>query len=171
MPGPIRTPYADIHSALVTQLTTVTGIPAHRIYLVGRDRVPHFKGGRDLVIRLTPPQPVEGWQEGAGRTHAVCRRVLSVQIRVQIGRDTSESDQAKYLSEDGGLLLLEEQVLDALEIFTPADVTSGDLLTTEPLHWAPEGGPIARDPDDAQWISSWLHFEILYAPALDQERQ
>lgn len=164
MPAPIATSLRTILPSVTANLAARTGVAEGDILLLAREDTPHFHAAADLLLRVGPPQPDEGFSLGAGRHAVVLRRQLQVTPRVRLALDVSDRDDQALLGEQG-LLSLEEAVVNALHIWTPED-TDGNWLTVEPLHWSPGGPPVHETPVSQSWLHTDLVFVLRYQLAV-----
>lgn len=160
MPAPIATSLRTLLPLITAQLVTVTGVTSNRVLLLQRGDTPTFQGDSDILVRVGPPQPVEGYSSGAGRNAVILRRPLQVTPRVRLAVDQSDRDDY-HMTDASGLVALEEAVVDALHIWVPRNSTS-DWLTQEPIHWAPGAAPIHQTPVSQSWLHTDLVFDMLY---------
>src|SRR5262245_12861192 len=105
MPAPIATSLRTLLPLLTARLTAVTGVPSNRVLLLQRQNTPHFQGDSDLLVRVGPPAPHEGYSSGAGKNAVILRRTLQVTPRVRLAVDQSDRDDYALLSASGLLAL------------------------------------------------------------------
>lgn len=171
MPSVIRSSFGPIVKAVQAQLSTVTGIPANRVLIIGRRKQPPtFSGPQDILLRSTPPVPQPEWFSGAGRVADVIRRIVTVALRNRNTLDSSDRDETFLLDPVTGLFAFEEAAFNALEGFMPQDV-SGNVLVIEPMRLVQPNEEPNRSEADPAWGSSVLAYSVLYQPPLDQSVQ
>jgi hypothetical protein len=161
MPAPIATSLRSILPLVTTQLTSVTGVTSNRVLLLQRPDTPHFQGDSDLLLRIGPAQPEEGFSHGAGRVAVVLGRTLQITARARRAVDESDRDDYALLDATSGLLALEESAINALHIWVPTD-DDDNWLTVEPIHWIPGGQLLHETPLHQSWLHSDLVFHFRY---------
>lgn len=160
-PAPVASPLSPIVTAVQTQLAAVTGLNSNLILFAQRADTPHFQGLQDVVLRVGPPRPVEGFSDGSGRVAVVVSRVLQVTPRTRWGADQSDRDDLWLTDPTYGHLALEENCVNALHIWMPGD-SVGNLWLQEPIHWAPGAEPVRETPESQSWGHTDLMFEMKY---------
>lgn len=155
---------------LKARVVAKTAIPANRVLVLGRrQKTPTFNSPSDILLRSTPPVPLPEWQSGSGRIASVIRRVLTATLRVRSTLDRSDRDEL-WLTGASGMYALEDSLMNALEMYIPADA-SGNFLVYEPLRLVPTNEEENRSETDPAWGQSVLSFSVFYASDLDQSEQ
>jgi hypothetical protein len=167
---PIRTSIRTIALAIQTQIMAITGFKSDRVGIVGDGVIPHFTATQDVLIRLMDENGDDDALHGAGRVDDRRDRHMTIVCRVRSQQDQAGSDLLRLTRLTTGLVTLEDQVMDALQIFQPQDNVS-NVITPEPMRII--NGPHAprHDPDDINWISSEIDLTVKYIRNLDQSRQ
>ena len=161
MPLPVATSARTLLSAIQAQLASATGVTANRVLIVQRPDTPHFQGDKDILVRLGPPAPEDGFTVGAGRHCCLLTRQLQVTPRTRWATDESDRDDLSLLDEVNGHLALEEAVVDALHVWVPTDAQE-NWLTAQPLHWLPSAPPVRETPLSRSWVHTDLVFAVRY---------
>lgn len=167
---PLRGPTRTILEAIKTNLVTLAVTGTNQITWAARDQTPAHQAEHLIILRprgfTTARNP---GADGEGRIVGKVKRILAVHLRVRQARDEPDRDTEWLLDETNGYLDFEDLVLDALDLFWPADAQGNDLLA-EPMRVL-DASDVAKDPRDSMWGDGTLYFEMQYMADLDQARQ
>lgn len=168
-----RSSINDILAAVKAQLASYTGLDSGRIFEVARRRVPHFGAERDILLRPGRADPMDPMIEGGGRVDARVRRRLETVIRTRLELDQPDRDRIWLTETENarGHFQFEELVIDALEMFFPAD-SDGNHLTTEGMRFQGIGEPDKDERSEEKgWGESTIVWLLEYELPLDQSVQ
>jgi hypothetical protein len=166
MPGVIRTSLRDIAPLITTRLAAATSINRERIFWIARlNPVPHFTGQADILLRPRRKLALQDNVDGGGKWDTRVTRILDVIPRVQYAVDPAASDY-EWLFASGGYITLEEEIVDALQMFMPTDST-GNILVAEPMRLVTADDPLKEAGNEVVWGSGVLGFEMVYTMDLD----
>lgn len=171
MPAQIRASISDIIQAVKARLMTATGFPAERVFNAARERVPHFQGEQDLVLRPGSFRSRQEFNDGAGRVATVCVRTLGVIVRTRGMLDTGGQDDIWLMTPDlvspeTGYFELENAVIAALQDFLPED-GNGNTLLGEPMRLIGGSEPRRETGDkNTGWGAGRLDFELMYVQSM-----
>lgn len=144
-----------------------TGFPAERVFNAARERVPHFQGEQDLVIRPGPFRSRQEFNDGAGRVATVCVRTIGIIVRTRGMLDTGGQDDIWLMTPDlvdpaTGYFELENDVIAALQDFLPVDSNDNALLG-EPMRLIGGSEPRRETGEkNTGWGAGRLDFECMY---------
>jgi hypothetical protein len=153
----------EIAVALVSRLSSGTGIPVERISFVAEEPeyVPHMQGENEIVIRLGDESAGESI-EGGGRYVNIRTRTFFIHMRSRMWLDEANSDFIQLTSATDGHIKLEDSVVDTLEKFLLTESMDGIAL---PLQIGTVTMP-RRDNKDPGWISSRIELSFQYLRSL-----
>lgn len=175
MAGVIPTSFRAIAPLITARLAEVAEIPASRIFWVARQRVPHFVGPWDLVLRPRGSVSLDPNTEGGGRHDTRLRRIIDVAVRIQRATDESARDDDFLFAEPSdddtdliGYFAAQERVIDALHVFSPT-AANGDVLVAEPMRMVNDNDPLREQGMEHIWGDGTLAFEVVYTLNLDTD--
>lgn len=158
--GVIRASLNAVRVAVAAQLALRTAIPAAHIRQIARHQrsIPHLDGDQDILLRW------RGFRADSQqhRDRHDCRivRRLSVVLRTRFELDEVGGDEQWLGDTTGGIIVREEDILDALQGFSPANA-EGNLLTFEPLY------VLEGDDYDMDKSEEWGAVELLFGVAIE----
>lgn len=175
MAGVIPTSFRTIAPLITERLAEVAEIPEGRIFWVARNRIAHFVGPWDIVIRPRGGVSLDPNTDGGGRWDTRVRRIIDVAVRVARSTDDVARDYDWLFAEPSaddldliGYFTAQERVIEALHVFSPED-ESGDILVAEPMRLVSDNDPFREPGSEIVWGDGTLAFEIVYTLDLDTE--
>ncbi len=153
--------------AIQARIMDVTELPASLVLLVATDAqdTPHFAGLQDVLIRPMEESRSPGYLEGTGRNDDMRNRKVNIYCRVVSFTDPAGQDATKLTDATTGLLQLEDQVANALQIFLASDAQQNAL--TLPMYVDGPSAPVLDKDGDTNWISSYFSVNVPYLRNLD----
>lgn len=110
--------FADIVLALVAKIGEVVQ-DENAIIVTARRELPNLLGDYDVLLRIRSMQHTEGTTDAAGRFAMWIRRPIDIIIRARQLADVSKQDLQWLTDETNGILDIEYQLLDALQMWFP----------------------------------------------------
>lgn len=163
----------DIVPAMQANIIKFTGLPPNRVQVAAFNAitdVPHTTAEHDVVIRIGSESREHDALEGAGRVDDRRNRHIEIYCRARSSQDKVGSDQRKLLDKKVGLIQLEDQVADALEIFMTPDAT-GSFGLNFPIYLEGPTAPQHDSKEAIEWVWSRFDCTVMYVRNLNQNFQ
>jgi hypothetical protein len=166
----IRTSLATILTRLKTLLVadTTLNIPAERVLLTVRRKLPHFQADQDIVLRPRGFSVMAKVTDHAGRWQTTLKRRLDVTCRTRLGIDEADRDEDWLTDEAYGHIAFEEAVASFFQTLYLMD-DDQNVILHEPLMLmdAPDH---EKDADDElqEWGQSTFSYELIYDQAFPE---
>lgn len=159
---PIRCSLRGILTSIKAQLMDWLEIPAERVLVSVRKKIPHFQADQDVVIRPRGFRIEKQITDEVGRWETTLRRRVDFVCRTRLGFDEDDRDESWLTDASYGHIALEELVVDAMQEFFPTD-SAGNHLTREPMLLT-DGLDFEKEADDAEaeWGQSTVSFDVVY---------
>jgi hypothetical protein len=120
--------FREIILALVTKVHEVVADDAS-VIVVARRELPALTGDFDVLLRVRNMRDTEGTTDAAGRQAMFIRRYIDVIMRARQYADVSRQDLQWLTDETNGILELEYQLMDLLQLWFPIAGDGGDEPT------------------------------------------
>lgn len=158
----LRSSLRPILAAIKAALVAGVPIPAERVLVSVRRKVPHFQADQDIVIRPRGFRIDASQTDHTGRFLTKIIRRIEFTCRTRLGFDETDRDESWLLDETYGHVALEERVIDVLQEFEATD-EDGNGLQHGPMLLMDGPDPDKEADDDAgEWGYSTLVFELTY---------
>ncbi len=110
--------FSDIVLALRDTIQKIVQDDA-AVVVTARRELPALVGDKDILLRIRSIRENEGVSAAAGRYSMQIRRPIDIIIRARQNSDISQQDLQWLTDESNGILDIEAQLLDALEMWQP----------------------------------------------------
>ena len=172
MPSVIQSGFGPIILAckrqLVAQVPILTANPDLVLIIAKNpDKVPHFTGDFDVLLRPAEFISIAAAFDGAGRTCTKCIRVLQMLPRSRRVSDESDRDLIG-LTDPAGYFQWEEKCVDAIHGFFPKDNTQNFLTDCEIRIASGQQPEKGLDRDTPDWMRAAIRFDVEYCFTLNQ---
>lgn len=155
--------FATVVLVLRQMLADATGIDTSRVIVVAdRARLPKPRVPAEKHLRVRPLGRTSMDNPGAGRLCDRKKRVVAVDVITRSMADQQNSDLFALTDETEGHLALEDSVLDALDLRTPASADNVPY-SFEPIRETSTDDPNRPQPGDG-FTASTIYFEVGYIP-------
>ncbi len=160
----IRTSLATILTRIKTLLIAdaALSIPAARVLVTVRRKLPHFQADQDIVLRPRGFSVVAKITDQAGRWETTIKRRLDVTCRTRLGFDETDRDESWLTDGTYGHVAFEESVASFFQELYLTDADD-NMLLHEPMLLM-DGPDPEKEADDetAEWGQTTLSFEMVY---------
>lgn len=158
--------FATIVLKLRQMLSDTTGIDISRVIIVAdRARLPKPRVPAERHLRIRPLGRTSMDNPGAGRLQDRKKRVVAIDVITRSMADQQNSDLFALTDETEGHLALEDSVLNALDLRTPA-AADNTPYSYEPIRETTTDDPNRPQPGDG-FTASTIYFEVPYNPSYD----
>src|SRR5678816_683015 len=166
MAAVIRSSLRAIGPKLKAQLVAETRCGADSIFWIASgSQIPNFTAPADIILQVRQFTPYQPAVEGGGRWDTRITRIIDITGRVQLAVDPAFKDD-EWLFGDNGYLALEEEIVAALQIFTPVD-SSQNALLAEPCRFVQGQSPFKEQGNEVLWGHGTIGLEVYYTLDMD----
>lgn len=168
----VRSKFADILTAVQTQLRSSTSFPAARCFMSIREPMQQEwigQGDQFIVIRPRGSNANRPIEIGAGRIDTRATRRFSVILRTRLEIDEENKAPEWLTNATYGHLVTEHAIFDALQDFQPLD-SSSNWLACEPIKFVACGQP-DEDRTMTGWGFSVSEWDVTHVLDLSQSYQ
>lgn len=165
--------FAKLVTALRERLIKTVIKDASRVYVIAQrpaEKLPPLSGERDLIIRVRGFMLAQSNVEAGGTSDTPVRRTVDIVLRSRCSLDRTGTDAVWLLKEAAGHLDFEDQVFNAVQVWTdalddePDDYASQFIeMECEPVRLS-QASDAVRDfrSTDGSWGSTVLTVEFVY---------
>jgi hypothetical protein len=169
----IRAKLTKILPQIKDALVKTLKFPPERVHYWARTSpLTHFEAEAEVFIQVYEEGKVDQQEDATGRVSCWVNRRIGVWCCTRVALDEANTDEVLLLHPERGLLVLEQQVWEALMMLHPAQ-DDGDLLTIQPVYYLGSSTP-DRELGlvlPIGWIGSVMFFQISFERKADQSKQ
>lgn len=160
--------FATIVLVLRQRLADITLLDISRVVVVAdRAKLPKPRVPAEQHLRIRPLGRTSLDNPGAGRLQDRKKRTVAIDVITRSMADQQNSDLFALTDETEGHLQLEDKVLNALDLHTPATADSPPVpYCFEPIRETTTDDPNRPQPGDG-FTASTIYFEVPYNPPYD----
>jgi hypothetical protein len=164
--GQIRASIRDIALGMRQQIIATTGLDDSAVYILRRREPPRLVAEFAVGLWVRGERNYGQALVGGGRVNAMMLRTITVLVWSRNLLDEADRDSRKLMDYNLGQIQLEDQVVDALEVYTQLNAAK-QARTAFPMSIGGISDP-KTDPKNANFTVSEVDVTVPYTRALNQ---